>query len=243
MRLPWRVLLALCAVTSFVGITSEIGVASASSKARNGEASKDVATIVADAQAATAGASTVRISGSINQAGARTSLNVVAGHGEGGGVLFQQGNRFQLIVHGSDLFLKAPAATWTAFSSGEDPASAKIAAQLFGGKWVRMSTTDPEFGGMAKLFEISSFAENAGDLSAVTKGAVTTFHGARAIPLHEDADQSTVYVAATGTPYMLGRTATGTNPGSIVFSQYGSAKVPPAPAHSVDLSALQQSSS
>ncbi|HEX5586421.1 MAG TPA: hypothetical protein VFZ17_03885, partial [Acidimicrobiia bacterium] len=194
----------------------------------------------ADAQAATAGASSVRISGSVDENGNRTSLNVVAAHGEGGGVLFQQGKRFQIIVHTPDLYMKAPASTWTALNTGDDTAAGEIAAQLFAGRWVRMSTTNDEFGGMANLFEISTFVSETGDLSSVTKRPVTTFHGARAIPLYDSVKQSTVYVAATGAPYVLGMTSNGASTGSVVFSQYGSAKVPPAPAHSVDLSALEQ---
>ena len=241
MRSQRSLVLAIAVVASFVGLASGSGVAAARSKVGNGEASKDVATILTDAQAATAGASTVRISGSIDDDGTRISLNVVAGHGEGGGVLFQQGNRFQVIVRGPDLYLKAPAATWAALSTGEDASVGELAAQIFGGKWVRMSTANDEFGDMANLFEITTFVQDAGDLSSVTKRPVTNFHGARAIPLHNDVEGGTVYVAATGPPYLLGMTGTGTSSGSIVFSQYGSAKVPPVPAHSVDLSALQRS--
>ena len=105
-----------------------------------------------------------------------------------------------------------------------------------------MSTTNDEFEGMAKLFDISTFTQDAGDLSTVTKGSATTFRDQRVTPLHNDAEQSTVYVAATGPPYLLGMTSTGSSFGSIWFSQYGSARVSVPPAHSIDLSALQQPS-
>jgi len=242
-RVQWKRTLATVAVALVAHLSFDAGTAGARSTSGNGEASKDVATIVADAEAATASASTVRISGTIDEDGNRTSLNIVSSDGSGAGVMFQAGKRFQLVVHPPDLYLKAPASTWRALSEGqgEDASTVNAVAQLFGGKWVRMSTANEEFGSLAKLFDISTFNDDSDDLSSVRKLPVTTFHGARAIPLHNDAKQSTVYVAATGKPYVLGVTSNGTSAGSIVFSEYDTAKVPPAPKHSIDLSSFQQS--
>ena len=51
---------------------------------------------------------------------------------------------------------------------------------------------------------------------------------------------SVAYVAATGKPYVLGMVRTGAKRGELVFSQFGTAKVPKAPSHTIDLSQLEQ---
>jgi hypothetical protein len=218
-----------------------LSVSSAGARAKttdNGEAAKDAATTVADAQAATTGSPSVRISGTVVKDGQRTSLNIVSAHGSGGGVLFQNGQKFQLVVIPPAVYLKAPASTWTALSQGS--AAGGLSAQLFGGKWVQTSTANSDFAGFADIFDVSKLMSQSDDPGTLTKGKITTFHGQRAIPIRSSNEPSTVYVAAAGRPFVLGVVGTGDSSGEVLFTDYGTAKLPRAPAHTIDLTTLEQ---
>jgi hypothetical protein len=74
----------------------------------------------------------------------------------------------------------------------------------------------------------------------VTKQAVTSVDGKRAIPLL-DSNGGTLYVAATGPAYILKITNTGKSSGgagTITFDHYGNAAIPAVPTGAVDLPSL-----
>jgi len=202
--------------------------------AEDGEAAKAPEAIVADAGQAMAQLSSVRLAGSITSGAKRISLNIVSSHGSGGGTMAVNGARFTMVVVPPDVYMRSDAASWTKLAHN------KVAGQLFAGKWLHTTTADKDFGGLSNLFDLSTFTNTSSADGPITKGPIRSYRGTKAIPLADTTKGSVVYVAATGTPYVLGIVGTGKNRGEVVLSQFGTAKVPRAPRSSIDLSELEQ---
>ena len=209
--------------------------APADAKGATNEASKSPDEIVTDAGQAMAHLSSVRLAGSIKSGTKRISLDIVSSDGSGGGTMSSDGARFSIVVSPPDVYLRSDAASWTKLTGGN-----KAAGQLLAGKWLHTTTDDQDFGGFSNLFDVSTFTKSASS-GPVTKGRVRSYHGEEAIPITDTTDESVAYVAATGKPYLLGIVGTGSNRGEVVFSRFGTAKVPTPPKSSIDLSQLDQS--
>jgi len=218
-----------------------VGTSPAGAAAGNGEAAKPAATILSDAVAATSSADTARISGTIVQGSSRIVLDIVSDHGSGGGSLTQNGAKLDLVVTPPSIYLKGSAASWKKITGSA------AAAKLFAGKWLQTTTSNSDFGSFGQLFDIATVADQlAKPQGTVVKGATTKYHGQTAIQLFSKSATSpgTLYVAATGTPYVLGIVGTGKkNRGELRFSQYDTAKLPAAPTGAIDLDQLEQSGS
>lgn len=203
----------------------------------NGEASKPATQVLADAKQATANAASVHVAGGISQGGDRVQLNLDVGHGNGGGMVSQSGQSFQIVLKGSAVYLKAPAATLSKLAGPS-------AAQLLAGKWLQTTTANPDFTDLVSLLDVSKLVSALSSHGTLVRGSATTFHGASAVPLTDNGgNKGTLFVAATGKPYILGVTGGGAKKGTIIFDQYGSAQAPPAPANAINLDKLQQSGS
>ncbi len=208
------------------------GVAGASARA-SGESAKTPEEIITDAGQAMAQLNSVRLAGSLTNGTKQMSLDIVSSHGTGGGTIGLDGAKVALVVTPPDVYMRANAASWTKL------AHSKAAGQLFANQWLRTTTSDKDFGSFSNLFDLSTFTKSDTD-GPITKGQVRSYHGTKAIPLANKTKGSVVYVAATGKPYVLGIVGTGKNRGELVFSQFGTAKVPTAPSTSIDLSQLEQ---
>jgi hypothetical protein len=226
----WAASGCLLAVMSVMSVGAPAGAATGRA-AGNGEAAKDAATIFADATSATAATPSLAMKGTVSNGTNRVTLNVVSAHGSGGGKMFVNGAAFEIVVVPPNLYLRADAATWTKLAGTE------AAGQLLAGKWLQTTTADEKFGSFTKLLDTSTMTQST---TTVTKGPVTTFKKHPAIPLHQADGNGTLYVAATGTPYILGIDGSGDSQGQIVFSQFGTAKAPAAPRSSISIDQLQQ---
>jgi hypothetical protein len=225
-----RSLAALAVATLAV---SASGVAHA---ATAGEAAKPAHEVLVDAQTAFQQAKSVSFQGTIvNDKGDRTTVNLVAGHGAGGGSLFLNGSKFDIVFVGSDVYFKGTADGWTALT-GQN-----VAGTLFGDRWIKSTTANADFAGMAKLADMDQIGASMFSPSGtLTKGAVTQFKNQAAIPLADDgAEPGTLYVAAKGKPYPLGLARTTGQPGQLTFSKFNTAKIPHPPTSSVDFDKLQ----
>jgi hypothetical protein len=215
------------------GVLSFAPAVAGAKSSDSGETAKAPSEIVADAGQAMAQLSSVRLAGSITTGAKQISLNIVSSHGAGGGTMGLNGAKFTIVVTPPDVYMRADAASWTKL------AHSQVAGQLFAGKWLHTTTADKDFGGFSNLFDLSTFTTSSSD-GPITKGAVQSYHGTKALPLENTSKGSVVYIAATGKPYVLGIAGTGKNRGEVVFSQFGTAKVPAAPTTSIDLSQLEQ---
>jgi hypothetical protein len=223
-------------LVAVVGVALWVVPAGATGKSSsNGEATKSPTTILADAKAATGATTAVRISGTVTSGGKPTSLNIVSAQGAGGGTITSGGATINIVVAPPNVYLEADKKSWTKL------AKSAVAGQLFAGKWLQTTTADPNFGSFAQLLDAGTLTQQITATGTVTKGGVTTFHGKQAVPLK--GKKGTLYVAATGSPHILGIVGSGAKDGGqLLFTQYGSAKVPSAPSNAISLSQLQQSS-
>jgi len=179
----------------------------------------------------------VKISGTVTNGGKPTSLNIVSAQGAGGGTITSGGATINIVVVPPNVYLKADKASWTKL------ANSAVAGQLFAGKWLQTTTADKDFGSFAQLLDAATLTQQITANGTVTKGAVTTFHGKKAVPLRDASANGTLYIAASGSPYILGLVGSGAKRGSqLLFTQYGSAKVPSAPSNAISLAQLQQNS-
>jgi hypothetical protein len=203
--------------------------------ADNGEAAKSADEILADAQRATSGASTVHVSGSGASSGTALTIDAVLGHGRGGGTVSVNGATFDTVLDAQEIYLKADAASWSKVLNGN-----AAVASLLSDKWLKTTASNQDFSDFVSLLDISKFVSSLQPSGTVTKEPPTTLRGVPVIPLKDNGpDGGVLYVAGHGPPYIVAITggASG-DTGTIHFDQYNSATLPPPPAGAVDLNAL-----
>ena len=211
---------------------SLLGACGGGSASANGEASKPADQILKDAQAATGSASTVHITGSIDTGGNRVQLDVVADHTRGGGVITEAGMVFDTVLLGKTVYLKADAQTWT---KAANPSVARMLAD----KWLKTTTNNQSFNEFTTLLDISKLVSNLTSSGKLVKGSATVVDGVKVMPITDTgSDGGTLYVALTGSPYIVAVRGPTAGSGSIHFGAYNSAKVPAPPAKAIDLSGL-----
>jgi hypothetical protein len=158
--------------------------------------------------------------------------SAVAGTGKCASVIHEGPDSVQLIGIGETYYLKGDAQYWR-------DAAGDVPAQTFAGKWAKLPAKAADsFDGMCRVDPLVDI----GDVGPVTRGAATTKYGASVVPLRRRDDDGTVdtaYVAATGTPYVLGLANTDVD-AYVRFTGFGKAvkiSAPPA-GETVDLSSV-----
>ncbi len=203
-----------------------------SGAASNGVAAKSGAQIYSAAKAATAGASSVRYSGQLDNSGKTIALDIVAAGRRGGGTITVEGATLNVVTSGTSLFLKATAAAWEKLGAGA------AAAKLVAGKWLQTSTSNKTFGSFANFTNQSKLVGSISAKHTPTKGKQTSVGGQSAITL-VDKGNGELFVATTGKPYILEIKSTQAgNSGTVTFSGYNSAKPPAVPTNAVNISSL-----
>lgn len=225
---------AAVAASLLIGGVGLAACGSSAGSASNGEAAKPAAQVLRDARAATESLSSVAIGGTIVSKGSSLSLHLVDGHHQGGGTVSDAGESFDLVLHAPDLYVRADTATF-------DKIANSAAAKLLANKWLQTTSTNASFGDYSKLLDLPSLLTELQASGKLVKGKVTTFHGVSAIPvIDQGGNHGTLYVAATGKPYILGIVGGGSNSGEVRFTEDGTATVPARPAGAVDLQKLEQ---
>ena len=225
----------LSVVLSVLVLASSCG-GSSSSASSNGESTKPPDQILKDAQNATASAKSVHVAGSGQQSGTTLRLDIVAAQATGGGTVDDSGALLDVILAGNKIYLKGDAQSWQTVT--KNPAL----AQLFAGKWLSTSSSNPDFADVVSLVDISKLPQQITPQGTVSVGKVTSRNGVSVIPLNDSAG-GTLYVAAKGPPYMIQVVGASDNPGTLNFGQYGTAQPPPAPTGALDLDQLKNSGS
>src|SRR6202042_1384840 len=134
------------------------------------------------------------VSGQVTSSGRQTTLNVVAGQGEGGGNVGTSGANLELVLAQSNVYIKADQASWQTLT----PNSAL--AELLANKWLQTTIANSDFADIANLLDLSKLTASLKPTGTLTKGSITTFHGQSAIPLTDSGNGGTLYVASDGTP-------------------------------------------
>ena len=198
----------------------------------NGEASKSASTILADARRAALAADSVRVAGTIRDAGQAIGLDLTVAKGNGGGTMTIQGSKVDVVRVGDTAYIRARADFYSRV--GATPA----AGRLLAGKWLKLPTSTPNFAQLVQFTDLNAFVTQAlKSDGTVTKGAEKTVGGQKAIELKSSRGGS-LFVAASGKPYPIEFVGGGTASGTVTLSDWGSAKAPSAPKNAIDINAL-----
>jgi hypothetical protein len=215
---------------AFLVATSAL--AGCGSSGSNGEASKSGAAILADARQAALAAESVRIVGGVHNAGHRIRLDLSLTQKSGGGTVSLDGSTARVVRVGQTTYIRGDAAFYRHYGA------AAAAVPKLGGKWVKVPSTTQNFAQLVSLTDLYAFlTQSLTTKGKVTKGAVQTVHGQKAIEL-KSAHGASLFVATSGKPYPLEFTSHVAPAGTVTLTDWGSAKAPAAPPHALDIGAL-----
>jgi len=228
-RLKWFSL-----VASLLALSLSALAGCGSSSSGNGVASKSAEEIVTEAKTAADSASSVHVAGSVNSSGSPVTLDLNLASGKGAtGQVSQNGSTFKIVIDGS-----------TAYISGSDAFYRKLggsaAVQLLAGKWLKISTSMPEFASFGSLTNMRKLLDTVlVGHGTLQKSSTTTIGGQQAIAVNDTTRGGTLYVATTGKPYPLQISKTGSEAGKITFENWDEPVTITPPSSSVNLSELK----
>jgi len=167
--------------------------------------------IVTDAEAATESATSMtmdlRTTGDDDEPVHATIALTRAGNCAG--AVDEGAGQFQIIGVGSAYFIKASADFWRE----QGGSGGETLAKLAGGKWLKLPASAEKDGGFDEFCDMNTVMDTAtaGDGRVVnTKGRVVDYQGRQVLAVNqdfpaddEDDEDDVMYVAATGTPYIL----------------------------------------
>jgi len=218
-------------------VPAAIAGCGSSSSSGNGVASKSAEEIVTEAKTAADSASSVHVAGSVNSSGSPVSLDLNLASGKGvTGQISQNGSTFKIVIDGG-----------TAYISGSDAFYRKLggsaAAQLLAGKWLKISTSTPEFASFGSLTNMRKLLDTVlvghGTLEKGPTHPTTTIGGRPAIAVNDTTRGGTLYVATTGKAYPLQISKSGSEAGKIMFDKWDEPVTITPPSSSVNLSELK----
>jgi hypothetical protein len=200
----------------------------------NGEAAKPADTVLKDADAAAASASSVHVSGTVSSNGTPIVLNLFLTHSKGAkGSMSVGGQKFDLIRIGDTLYIKGSDSFYQQFGGA-------AAAQLLHGKWLKGSATKSRLSSLVPLTNIDTlFAKIATGHGKLTNDGKKTYKGQAVVQLRDTSDGSNLLVAATGKPYPVAITGgKKSQSGTIAFGDWNKSVPLSAPSNAIDLSKL-----
>ena len=203
----------------------------------NAEALKSGQQVLTDAVNAAEGASSFRMSGTINTGGQQIGLDLTIVKGKGAqGSMTIGGQKVDLVIVGADAYMNAGAAFWTQFGG----TSGSAIAQLVAGKWFKFSTTDPQFSSITGLTDSKSLFDSlSSSAGTITNKGATTYKGQSAVAIFAGSKNGTLYVATTGVPYPIAIAKTGAaEGGAIAFGDWDKSVTLTAPSGAIDSSQL-----
>jgi hypothetical protein len=203
------------------------------SSSSNGEASKSANIVLADAKAAADSATSAHVSGSISSGGTPITIDLSMGKDQAKGSMSTSGLEFDLVRIGDTAYIKGSDAFYKHF------AGAAI-AQLLHGKWLKASIVSGRYASLAPLTSISDlFGKVASNHGKLANNGAKTYNGQKVVEIRDTADNSKLYVAATGKPYpvaIVGGKAS--QSGTITFDDWNKHVSLSAPSSSIDISKL-----
>ena len=160
-------------------------------------------------------------------------MELLSGKGASGEVLLG-GVRVDLVRIHRVLYVKADAPF---YSRAAGPTGARALA----GRWL---STSAEVGPLAPLGQLTSVGELINATLArhgrLAGAHLTTLYGRSVVALRDPGRDSTLYVAATGTPYPLEIRTGGRHHGELVFDRWNQQVTLAAPPNPIDAEQFQQ---
>jgi hypothetical protein len=194
----------------------------------NGEAGKSGVKVFNDAKSAAAGATSVHIAGTFEDAGKNITLDLVLGAVAAKGFMAQDTARADLARVGNTAYMRASADFWRTFANA-------AAAQLLHDKWLKGSAKKQPFVAFAQFMSIDALVSDAfkghGTLTNLGERA---YKGQKVVAIRDAKDGSIFYVAATGTPYPVAASGGG----SVSFTDWNKQVSITAPSGAVDIHTL-----
>jgi hypothetical protein len=198
----------------------------------NGESAKSATAVFNDAKRAAVAAKSVHVSGTLDDAGRSLDLDLVLAHGKGKGTMAESGLPFEIVRIGDAAYIKGTDAFLRQFAGA-------AAAQLLHGKWLKGRVSSGALASLAPLTDIGKLFNGAfGSHGKLANKGETTFGGQKVVAIKDASDGSTLYVAATGTPYPVAATGAGTTKGSVAFDHWNDSVSIDAPKGAVDIGNL-----
>lgn len=177
----------------------------------------------------------MHVSGSIVSGSTPITLdmNLLAGKG-GRGQLSENGLSFELIQVGRTVYIKGSPAFYKHIGGS-------AAAQLLQGKWLKAPASNSDFASLSQLTDLRQLVDQTLEShgGTLTKTATTTIDGQKVVGITDKSKGGTLYVAATGQPYPVQITKTGSSGGKITFDRWNAAVGIAAPANAIDVAQLQ----
>jgi hypothetical protein len=210
------------------------GCGGSSSSSSNGVADKSPTEILAATKTAADAASSVHVSGSIVSSGSPITLDMHLRAGKGGrGSLSENGLAFQLIQTGGTVYIKGSPAFYKRIGG-------TAAAQLLQGKWLKAAASSSDFASLSQLTDLRQLVDQTlAKPGSLTKGQTTTVNGQKVVGLTDRTKGGTLYIAATGQPYPIEITKSGSGGGKIVFDSWNKPVTVAPPANAIDVAQLQ----
>lgn len=204
----------------------------------NGEASKPPTQVVADAVKAAESASAVHMSGNITAQGQQIGIDLTIVKGKGTtGSMTLKGQTVNLIVIGTDAYMKAGTGFWTQIASKFVGSSASAIASLVANKWIKFSASDPRFASFTAFTNPNALFESLKTgHGALKNNGETMYKGQSVVSIVDSSKGATFDVAATGAPYPVALVKTGTDGGTIEFGNWNGSVSVSAPSGAIDFS-------
>lgn len=158
-----------------------------------------------------------------------TSFSLSVSPKGGGGTVSVPGATLDLVVSAGFVYIKADEQSWLKLTGSQST------AQLVANRWIKAPVSNADFSGFADLTISGDFISGSvGVGTGLTKApGTTTWDGTKAIVLSDQSGDK-LYVAATGTPYILHVQAKGSE-GYLTFTDFGDAPIPAAPKNAIAL--------
>jgi hypothetical protein len=171
-------------------------------------------------------ATSVRMAGTATNSGKVVGLALTLVHGAGcKGSISVRGTGLRMVYNGKSVWMLPSRSFYK--SQGVNA----TALSLLSGKWLKLPKANTK--DFSTFCSLGGLVRNMSRHSAkMTKGKVTTFHGQRAVTIHQTGQSGTAYISDTAKPEILELTSTkGSTTGTFTFSDYGvitAIKPPPA---------------
>jgi hypothetical protein len=184
--------------------------------------------LIAAAEVAMKNATSFHVQGTVHDQGTE-SFNLSLSRTGGGGSVTVNGATLQIVVAKNTLYIKADEESWYRLTNS------KSTAQLVANRWIKVPASSANFADFADLTIVkdfsSQFLTGVGKVSKLP--GTVMFNGHKAFVI-TDSQADKLYIAATGTPYVLRVQGHG-NTGSLTFTEFGDAAMPATPTNAIPL--------
>jgi hypothetical protein len=206
-----------------------VPLATGASVAGTRETNKTATEVIAASETAMKDVKSFHVVGVVGEKATALSFSLSLSATGGGGDISVPGATLQIVVSAGTVYIKANKASWLKLTVSQ------ATAQMVANHWIKEPASNTDFSNFVDLTIttdfVTEFFPSAGAEISRASGTVT-WHRAKVILL-TDSEGDTLYVAATGAPYLL--YVQGKSSQSLTFSDFGDAQLPAVPSNAISL--------